>query len=68
MYACIYADDFSEEQDYACRLLSWCRENSCQIAGNYFCEIMTEFNVFDESRRGMFMRLQVPLHFVKNHS
>ncbi|MDD7680084.1 MAG: MerR family transcriptional regulator [Stecheria intestinalis] len=68
MYACIYAEDFSEEQDYACRLLSLYRENSCQIAGDYFCEIMTEFNVFDENRRGMFMRLQVPLHFVKNHS
>ena len=29
---------------------------------------MTEFNVFDENQRGMFMRLQVPLHFEKNHS
>lgn len=63
MYACIYADDFGQEQDYACRLLDWCRDNHYQIAGDYFCEILTEFNVFDENQRSMFMRLQVPLHF-----
>lgn len=65
MYACIYADDFDQEQDYACRLLDWCNENHYEIAGDYFCEIMTEFNVFDENQRSMFMRLQVPLHFEK---
>ena len=66
MYACIYADKFDQEQDYACRLLDWCNANHYAIAGDYFCEILTEFNVFDENQRGMFMRLQVPLHFEKN--
>ncbi len=28
-----------------------------------FCEIITEFNVFDSEKRSMFMRLQVPVRF-----
>lgn len=65
MYACVYLDSFDAELDYAAQLLRHCREQSWTLAGDYFCEIMTEFNVFDDSRRGMFLRLQVPVQFDK---
>lgn len=63
MYACIYLDDFDDEIPCAEKLRNYCEENHYQIAGDYICEIMTEFNVFDSNTRSMFMRLQVPLRF-----
>lgn len=33
--------------------------------GYRYYNIMTEFNVFDDSRRSMFLRLQVPVNFAR---
>ena len=63
MYACMYIDAFEKEQDYASRLLAYCRAQGWQLAGDYICEILTEFNVFDSEKRSMFLRLQVPVRF-----
>lgn len=63
MFACIYLDDYDDEIDYGMRLLNFCRENGYIIGGDYICEELTEFNVFDDSRRNMFLRLQVPIKF-----
>ncbi|MDO5415967.1 MAG: helix-turn-helix domain-containing protein [Lachnospiraceae bacterium] len=63
MYACIYLDRFEEEAEYAGRLLEYCKEHSYQVCGDYICEVLTEFNVFDSEKRSMFLRLQVPLKF-----
>lgn len=63
MFACIYLDDYDDEVDYGTRLLEFCRENGYIISGDYICEELTEFNVFDDSRRNMFLRLQVPIKF-----
>lgn len=63
MYACIYLDNFDDEPEYAGRLLKYCRDNSYQVCGDYICEVLTEFNVFDSEKRSMFLRLQVPLKF-----
>lgn len=63
MYACIYLDSFDDELEYANRLLEYCREHSYTICGDYICEVLSEFNVFDEEKRSMFLRLQVPLKF-----
>lgn len=63
MYACIYLDSFDEEPEYAGRLLDYCNENSYTICGDYICEVLTEFNVFNSQKRSMFLRLQVPLKF-----
>lgn len=63
MYACIYLDGFDHEMDSARRLLAFCREHSYLVSGNYLCEVLTEFNVFDDQQRGMFLRLQVPVSF-----
>lgn len=63
MYACMYIDSFDAEQEYAKQLLQCCKERNWSICGDYFCEILTEFNVFDDSKRNMFLRLQVPVKF-----
>lgn len=65
MYACVYLDSYDEELKYAEQLLNHCKAQGWTICGDYFCEIMTEFNVFDDSRRNMFLRLQVPVEFSK---
>ncbi|MBR3610093.1 MAG: MerR family transcriptional regulator [Oscillospiraceae bacterium] len=63
MYVCIYLDSFDEEAEYAKRLLEYCEENNYKVAGDYICEVLTEFSVFDDEKRGMFLRLQVPVAF-----
>lgn len=63
MYVCIYLDSFDEEKEYAKRLLEYCEENKYKIVGDYICEVLTEFSVFDDEKRGMFLRLQVPVAF-----
>lgn len=63
MYACIYAENYDDEIEYAKRLFEYCKANNYQICGDYICEVLTEFNVFDEKQRNMFLRLQVPVKF-----
>lgn len=66
MYACIYLDNYDDEISYAKKLLRFCKENRYIISGDYICEVMTEFNVFDSDHRNMFLRLQVPVTFLQN--
>ncbi len=63
MYACIYLDSFDDEPEYAGRLLKYCEDQGYAVCGDYICEVLTEFNVFDSEKRSMFLRLQVPLRF-----
>lgn len=65
MYACIYLDRYDDEIAYANMLKDYCKQNNYQIAGDYICEVMTEFNVFCSDQRNMFLRLQVPISFPK---
>ena len=65
MYACVYLDNYDDEIAYARRLLAYCREKGYLIAGDYICEVMTGFQVFDSDPRSMFLRLQVPVRFQK---
>ncbi|MDO4766464.1 MAG: MerR family transcriptional regulator [Eubacteriales bacterium] len=65
MYACIYCNDFESERELAEKLLEYCILQDYEIAGDYICEVLTEFNVFDCTRRSMFLRLQVPVNFKK---
>lgn len=66
MYACIYLDNFDGEIAYARELMEYCRNRGYIIAGDYICEELTEFNIFDNSQRSMFLRLQIPVKFQKN--
>ncbi|HNZ62982.1 MAG TPA: helix-turn-helix domain-containing protein [Bacillota bacterium] len=66
MYACVYSDRFEDETAFATKLLHFCKENHYQISGDYICEILTEFNVFESGSRNMFLRLHVPVSFEKS--
>ena len=66
MYACIYLDSFDEEISAALKLKEFCRDHGYALDGDYICEELTEFNVFDMHRRNMFLRLQIPVKFQKN--
>ncbi len=63
MYACIYLDGFDDETRCAKKLLDFCREHRFTIVGDYICEVLTEFNIFDHQKRSMFLRLQIPVSF-----
>lgn len=63
MYACIYLSRYDDEMPFARRLLAFCESNGYRPAGDYLCEVLTEFNVFDKQHRSMFLRLQVPVSF-----
>ena len=63
MYACIYLDNFDDEIPCARQLLDYCRAHNYRICGDYICEIMTVFRVFESEKNSMFLRLQVPVNF-----
>lgn len=63
MYACIYLTGFEDEMRYAKRLLDFCNANHYLITGDYICEVLTEFSIFESGQRDMFLRLQVPVSF-----
>lgn len=65
MYACIYLDSFDYEIKYGKILKEYCIEHGYIITGDYICEVMTEFNVFDDEQHSMYLRLQVPIAFEK---
>ena len=45
------------------KTIEYCREKDLKVCGDYICEVLTEFYVFDDEKRSMFLRLQVPLDF-----
>lgn len=63
MFATVYASSFDEEATNIKKLSDYCKANNYNICGDYLCEEITEFNIFDESKRNMFLRLQVPIKF-----
>ena len=65
MFATVYSSSFDDEIVEIERLREYCRVNSYKVCGDYLCEVLTEFNVFDENRRNMFLKLQVPVSFLK---
>ena len=65
MYACIYLDNYDDEIQGAVMLRDYCMQNKCSMTGDYICEVMTGFHVFDNDPRSMFLRLQIPVTFPK---
>lgn len=63
MFACIYLDKYEDEMEGAKRLKDFCKQNGYQVAGDYICEVLTEFNVFDSNQRNMYLKLQIPVNF-----
>ena len=65
MYACMYCDDFDKEKDYIQSLYAYIQANHWQVCGDYICEVLTELPITDTNKREMYLRLQVPIQFVK---
>ena len=57
----VHALKVLSEAPFDLRVLITSRDKGYLISGDYICEVLTEFNVFDADRRNMFMRLQVPV-------
>lgn len=62
-YLCIYCDSFQKEREYAERLLEQIENKGYQINGDYLCEAIAELPIIDNSERGMYLRLQIPIKF-----
>jgi len=54
-------EGFTNEIDQAKRLLAFIREKQYRIMGDYYCEVITEFPLFENKNREMFIRLQIPV-------
>ncbi len=65
MYACVYCDDFDKEKQYIVKLYDYIEQNQLIVIGDYICEVLTELPITKTNKREMFLRLQVPVTFVK---
>ena len=65
MYACVYCDDFDKEKQYIAKLYDYIKQNRMIVIGDYICEVLTELPITKTNKREMFLRLQVPVTFVK---
>lgn len=63
MYLCIYCNGFEREREYTLRLLDEIETHGYTVQGDCICEVIIDSPVFEESRRDMFFRIQVPIAF-----
>lgn len=62
-YLCLCSDEFSMEAENVRRLLDYVQTRGCEIAGDYICEVVVDFPMFDFDRRRMFYKAQIPVRF-----
>ena len=63
IYLSMCSDDFYREIEYAERLLREVEIRELEIAGDYICEVITEFPAYKENIREMFYKIQLPVKF-----
>jgi DNA-binding transcriptional MerR regulator len=61
LYLCIYGDSFDKEISLANKLLDEIEEKKYEIVGDYICEVVAELPLFENSQRGMYIKLQIPI-------
>jgi len=61
MYVSICAEDFYKEDELVERLLDYIQNNNYIISGDYICEVVAEFPMFDKTPRSMLYKIQVPI-------
>lgn len=62
-YLCLCSDEFSMEAENVRHLLDYVQTRGCEIAGDYICEVVVDFPMFDFDRRRMFYKAQIPVRF-----
>lgn len=65
MYVGICAEDFHREDEYAERLLDYIYDNNYKIMGDYICEVVAEFPMFEKTPRSMLYKIQIPIQLRK---
>lgn len=61
MYYCICSDDFYAEKSNAARLIDQIHQSGLHICGDYLCEVLVEFPVFENNHRNMFYKIEIPV-------
>lgn len=61
MYYCVCSDDFYAEKNNARKLMKVIKDNGFQVSGDYLCEVLVEFPVFEEDQRNMFYKIEIPV-------
>ncbi len=61
MYVGICAEDFDREDEFAERLFDYIHDNDYIIMGDYICEVVAEFPMFDKTPRSMLYKIQIPI-------
>jgi DNA-binding transcriptional MerR regulator len=61
MYVSICAEDFYKEDELAERLLDYIYQNNYIISGDYICEVIAEFPMFEKTPRSMLYKIQIPI-------
>lgn len=62
-YIALCSDDFYKEAENVTHLLRHIARRKLEIAGDYICEVITEFPVFENNRPEMFYKVQIPVVF-----
>jgi len=65
MYVGICAEDFSREDEFAERLFDYIRDNDYMIMGDYICEVVAEYPMFEKTPRSMLYKIQIPIQISK---
>lgn len=63
VYVGLCAEDFYREEEYAKRLLEYIKDNGYRIMGDYICEVVVEFPMFEKTPRSMLYKIQIPIQF-----
>lgn len=63
MYISMCSGDFYRENELAEQLIEETKKRELEIAGDYICEVVTEFPAFKENIRDMFFKIQIPIKF-----
>lgn len=62
-FLCIICDDSSHEILFINRLLEEIERKGYKIAGDYICEVVSEFMSPKDDKRDMLLKLQIPISF-----
>ena len=60
-YYCLCSENFDDERENAIRLLNEIRDKGFTVNGDYVCEVIIDFPVFDVESRKMFYKIQIPV-------
>lgn len=60
-YVSLCSEDIFKEADYAGQLLDYIKNNDYTITGDYICEVVAEFSIFDKAQRSMLYKIQIPV-------